>query len=360
MLSALWPETVVNEEALSRCVSRLRKLLGDDPRQPRFIETLPKRGYRLIAQHVDWLDDITTPESNNAEEKMKAQWPIFTVIALVLVALVLTFTRGPERASEQVPVNTVGELIRQADDYYHSISRQDNEMALELYQQAMALSPTASDAHSGMANALVQRVIRMPNETEGVDWEEGGLGLALLDGRLTTQDATLTLARAETLSQKAIELAPTSAKAHKAYGFVLSAQNQLDSALISYQKALALNPDAWDVLINMGDVYEISGKLTDAIEHYKKALQAMNRERAGQDNYGRPWRASLGASIADKYLVQNNLNDAEIWYRHVLSFAPFDARATKGLSSILKQTGRSEASTRLCENYVARVGTSAC
>ncbi|WP_456428920.1 winged helix-turn-helix domain-containing protein [Rhodocaloribacter sp.] len=49
LLEAAWPGVVVEENALSRAVSRLRKVLRDDPRRPSVIETIPKMGYRLIA-----------------------------------------------------------------------------------------------------------------------------------------------------------------------------------------------------------------------------------------------------------------------------------------------------------------------
>jgi len=49
LIEALWPRGYVNEEALSRAVNELRTLLGDDARAPRFIRTVPKQGYRLIA-----------------------------------------------------------------------------------------------------------------------------------------------------------------------------------------------------------------------------------------------------------------------------------------------------------------------
>jgi len=49
LLEALWPDTVVEEVALAHNVSQLRKALGDRAEEPRFIETVPKRGYRFIA-----------------------------------------------------------------------------------------------------------------------------------------------------------------------------------------------------------------------------------------------------------------------------------------------------------------------
>ncbi|MGH9587455.1 MAG: ATP-binding protein [Acidobacteriaceae bacterium] len=49
LLEALWPETYVQPQVLRTYVLELRKLLGDDPTSPRFIETVPKRGYRFLA-----------------------------------------------------------------------------------------------------------------------------------------------------------------------------------------------------------------------------------------------------------------------------------------------------------------------
>jgi DNA-binding winged helix-turn-helix (wHTH) protein len=49
LLNAVWPGVVVGDDALTQAVIKLRKALGDDARRPEYIETLAKRGYRLIA-----------------------------------------------------------------------------------------------------------------------------------------------------------------------------------------------------------------------------------------------------------------------------------------------------------------------
>ena len=45
---SVWDGRLIVDEGLTRCVSELRRLLGDDPRHPVFIETLSKRGYRFL------------------------------------------------------------------------------------------------------------------------------------------------------------------------------------------------------------------------------------------------------------------------------------------------------------------------
>jgi TolB-like protein/DNA-binding winged helix-turn-helix (wHTH) protein len=49
ILKSVWPDTFVSDDVLIRSVSELRRVFEDDAREPRFIETIPKRGYRLVA-----------------------------------------------------------------------------------------------------------------------------------------------------------------------------------------------------------------------------------------------------------------------------------------------------------------------
>jgi DNA-binding winged helix-turn-helix (wHTH) protein len=52
LLATVWCGRFIAESVLSRCVAELRHALGDSARQPRIIETIHKRGYRLIAPVV--------------------------------------------------------------------------------------------------------------------------------------------------------------------------------------------------------------------------------------------------------------------------------------------------------------------
>lgn len=49
LLAAVWPEVAVSDTLPATCVAELRRILGDDARNPRFIETVHRRGYRFIA-----------------------------------------------------------------------------------------------------------------------------------------------------------------------------------------------------------------------------------------------------------------------------------------------------------------------
>lgn len=48
LLQSVWPDTFVSDDVLKRSVSELRHVFGDDAHASRIIETIPKRGYRLL------------------------------------------------------------------------------------------------------------------------------------------------------------------------------------------------------------------------------------------------------------------------------------------------------------------------
>src|SRR5713226_6447837 len=49
LLSEVWPGVVVGDDSLTQVVTKLRKALGDVPGAPPYIQTISKRGYRLVA-----------------------------------------------------------------------------------------------------------------------------------------------------------------------------------------------------------------------------------------------------------------------------------------------------------------------
>ena len=49
LMQTVWPDTFVGDDVLTRSISELRHVFGDDVKNPRFIQTIPKSGYRLIA-----------------------------------------------------------------------------------------------------------------------------------------------------------------------------------------------------------------------------------------------------------------------------------------------------------------------
>jgi DNA-binding winged helix-turn-helix (wHTH) protein/tetratricopeptide (TPR) repeat protein len=102
----LWPDGIIVdfEHSINTAVKRLRQALGDDPEHPRFIETLPRRGYRFIAPvaRVEWSAPDVAPVSSPAipvaamapspgetaviDRRYSRRWKILVPAALMLVA----------------------------------------------------------------------------------------------------------------------------------------------------------------------------------------------------------------------------------------------------------------------------------
>jgi DNA-binding winged helix-turn-helix (wHTH) protein len=59
LISALWPDTVVGPDSLANSMARLRKALGDDAKEPKYIQTVQRKGYRWL-QPVSLLQKSST------------------------------------------------------------------------------------------------------------------------------------------------------------------------------------------------------------------------------------------------------------------------------------------------------------
>ncbi|MGC1648689.1 MAG: transcriptional regulator [Candidatus Sulfotelmatobacter sp.] len=62
LLSQVWPDVTVTQDSVYQAVTSLRRLLGDDPRQPKYIATVPRLGYRMVATVSPWVDQRTDPQ----------------------------------------------------------------------------------------------------------------------------------------------------------------------------------------------------------------------------------------------------------------------------------------------------------
>jgi len=67
LLNHVWSEVTVTPDSVYQAVASLRRVLGDDPRQPTYIATVPRLGYRMLAT-VGPLTDQTTPQTGENPE----------------------------------------------------------------------------------------------------------------------------------------------------------------------------------------------------------------------------------------------------------------------------------------------------
>ncbi|MES1242241.1 MAG: winged helix-turn-helix domain-containing protein [Acidobacteriota bacterium] len=103
LLDVVWEGMVVEEGVLPQCIHAIRKALGDDARSPRYIQTIPKRGYRLVAE-------VSSPAAGESgspaplppvEPKKPRAWRLAALIGAVAVAVALSGSLLLNRQQEQ-------------------------------------------------------------------------------------------------------------------------------------------------------------------------------------------------------------------------------------------------------------------
>jgi len=101
LLQAVWPDTFVTDDVLKHSISELRRVFSDDAREPRFIHTVSKRGYRLVAP-VEALhkagngsSSILHPAGNTSGIGRKVWiWAPAVAVAVVLSVWLITAMDG--------------------------------------------------------------------------------------------------------------------------------------------------------------------------------------------------------------------------------------------------------------------------
>jgi TolB-like protein/DNA-binding winged helix-turn-helix (wHTH) protein/tetratricopeptide (TPR) repeat protein len=89
LIARLWPAgTFVDfERGLNKAVNHLREALGDSAEQPRFIETLPRKGYRFIADVTREGEEVTAVEKAPAEQRRRSFLLPATLVAGIVIAI---------------------------------------------------------------------------------------------------------------------------------------------------------------------------------------------------------------------------------------------------------------------------------
>lgn len=86
---AVWHDTVVGYDALTNCITKLRKALEDSSHQPRYIETVSKKGYRLIARVSNTTNNQTLPEESGARHQPKTMSLLGLLIVFAISGLLI-------------------------------------------------------------------------------------------------------------------------------------------------------------------------------------------------------------------------------------------------------------------------------
>jgi transcriptional activator of cad operon len=159
LLTQVWSGVFVNPDSVYQAVASLRRVLGDDPRQPTYIETVPRLGYRMIAAVAPWTEpavsDNGAPESADPlDAPKKSSWRrILTFAIAVATAFCLTLVAAS--------------LLR---DKFARNNRLRSSAATPLPQKSVAVLPfldltddmSQEPFADGMTEELIDKLSKVP------------------------------------------------------------------------------------------------------------------------------------------------------------------------------------------------------
>jgi DNA-binding winged helix-turn-helix (wHTH) protein/Tfp pilus assembly protein PilF len=244
LMQAVWPHVTVEENSLSQSISALRRALGEDRSQHRFIVTVPGRGYRFTAEVTRQGGDTpAVPPNPDVYQNYVAGW------------WALTRPAGSNLAD-----------------------------GLQHLERAVALDPNFALAHACIGDCYIMFGVhghRRPLET--IPKARAAVLRALeIDSGLAEAHTTLghihmvfdfDHARARAKFAHALELNPRCFVAYRGQGLLLLARGEFDAALAAFRQAQAIEPLALHINNNIGMVYFQSGRYAQAVEQYELTLK---------------------------------------------------------------------------------------
>jgi DNA-binding winged helix-turn-helix (wHTH) protein len=253
----IWPaDTEVDfEHGLTAAINRLREALGDSARTPRFIETIPRRGYRwLAAVEVAAEGEArpavpsprrpgpATPVGRAPRPGLRRLGWAMAALGLLLAGAVAVWWYRPARAAAHQP--PAAAVAAYEEGRFHAALRTDPDLAEAAahFRHAIALDPAFAEAHAGLALALAQRV-----------YDE-----------FLPPAAAFAEARRE--AAEALRLGPDLALPHVAMGTVqFQADWDWQGAEVSYRRALGIDANNASALRGLARLLETSGRFDEAI-----------------------------------------------------------------------------------------------
>lgn len=108
LLDNVWPGVVVTQDSVYQAITALRRLLGDDAKQPVYIVTVPRLGYRLIAPVRPWDEEpqaISPPPAPMLASQLRKALPMLAAAAgvvLIVAGFIAWRSMGPAPKSVAV------------------------------------------------------------------------------------------------------------------------------------------------------------------------------------------------------------------------------------------------------------------
>lgn len=226
LLSAVWPDTIVEENNLGKAIHAIRHCLGERIGEQKYVETVPKHGYRFVAKVRRISDDADHPLTVRL-----AQDAIDRPIRSPAYDLYL---RGKVKAGSE--------------------NREDTEAAIKVLEAAVAIDPDLAGAYAQLARAYNTLAFKFSSATQAKVYHEN----------------------AEVAILKSLALDSKLAEGHFARGLILWTKSKgfpHEQALQSYKRSLELGPEDDETHHQLSMVYSHIGLLNEAQESVRRALE---------------------------------------------------------------------------------------
>ncbi|QOC23010.1 winged helix-turn-helix domain-containing protein [Wenzhouxiangella sp. AB-CW3] len=382
---SIWHPVIVSDATLTRHISMLRKLLGDETDQPRFIETIPKRGYRLVAtvrplpaapdQEQAEPAAPHAPGDRTLHAQRRTRLPALLVLLLALgVAGMLTFL--PREAEIEAPLS-IAVLPFEAFGVEHEEVLTDGLhhdllTRLSLIDELRVISRTSVKRYRDSvlpiteiaAELGVQWVVEGAVQREG---DEIQVNAQLIDGASDTHiwartyrhdlnAENLFAIQTDIVEDIAASLAPKLSTAEKEQdhtaptrnlaAYTLTHQGQAylraqdeeaaEQALAFFRKAIEQDPDyalAWVGLANaLGTLHDYGYRPLEEVK--PEAEAAIQRAKELDPNL-----PEVHVSLAGLYAARGNRPKANRFLRRAITLGPSHAKAHSHLSWNYQLTG---------------------
>ncbi|MGI9223813.1 MAG: winged helix-turn-helix domain-containing protein [Woeseiaceae bacterium] len=342
LLNKVWSGRYVSDEALTHAITELRHALEDDPRHPEYIETIPKRGYRLLkAVHPpegssphqvgnDWSPGI--PGWFRRRGGAKQRGLIIAALVLVSIAVGLTAIFDPPPGENVGPSGLPGENSTSVPS--HTESRTETTDAPNdtesnaLYLRAQSLAKLATPDHTSQAETLLKKAVSIESDNAPA-WS--------LLGRVYYRQAELFRTRpvqegyelARKAIQRALAIDPEYGPAHAELALIkIALDYDFDGALRHARRAQELSPADPHVLRTCASM-----EITHA--HVDHAIELLERSVSLDPN------SSLGySSLGQAYFFARRLDDAEESLEASLLLNPSAVRSRYLLGLVQLAQGR--------------------
>ena len=247
LMKAVWPDVTVVESGLTRNISALRKALEEDAEEGSFIETIPRRGYRFVAEVNEEREQApisTTPVPVRQSTRVSKLWAGLALVASACLGLLLIWPTADLNRPPVSPEIKIGEHL------VYKLAPEQATRALEYFERAVAANPRSASAQAGVATALFH--------------------MAALGVRSVQE----ILPRAEEAAKQSLTLDDRSSAAHYAAGMVSLVRDwDFAAAESRFQRALTLDQDsilarlgyAW-LKLARGEVSEASHLIEEALK----------------------------------------------------------------------------------------------